>query len=212
MVRLARLMFISHFLRRRRGARWDSALPAAVFDARPVRPSLRTLDAARPARLLVFLPFAIRNLLGSLLRRLATAVPYRALSWLATHAAATPGGTPVADLARTIRKARQDRGWSLREVERRSGISNAHLVQIEKGSISKPSPSLLWDLAELYELDYQHLMHLAGHTTDEPSVRSRQLRGAALHAVEDLTDQELVEALNWLEKLRHRRHDDMETS
>ncbi len=34
---------------------WLRALPAAVFDALPVRPSLRTFDAADAAFLLVFL-------------------------------------------------------------------------------------------------------------------------------------------------------------
>lgn len=45
------------------GARWDRALPAAVFDAFPVRPSRSTFDAALAAAPLVFLDRAIACLL-----------------------------------------------------------------------------------------------------------------------------------------------------
>lgn len=40
------------------GALWDRALPAAVLEARLVRPSRRTFEAAFPARTLVFLDLA----------------------------------------------------------------------------------------------------------------------------------------------------------
>lgn len=48
-----------HYLAFRFGARWLSALPAAVLDALPVRPSLSTFEAALAALALVFRLLAI---------------------------------------------------------------------------------------------------------------------------------------------------------
>lgn len=107
-------------------------------------------------------------------------------------------------LGRELAKARDKKGWSLRDVERQTGIHNAHLSQIEKGHIERPSMAILWRLARLYGLDYQHLMRLAGHATDKPSADTRRMQGAALHAIEDLDASELREALEFLEELRHR--------
>lgn len=37
----------------------------------------------------------------------------------------------------------------------RSSTTNAHLSQIERGSIRRPDPAILMDLAELYDLNYR---------------------------------------------------------
>jgi transcriptional regulator with XRE-family HTH domain len=42
-------------------------------------------------------------------------------------------------LGELISVARECRGWSLREMERRTGISNSLLCQIESGHIKEPS-------------------------------------------------------------------------
>ena len=48
-------------------------------------------------------------------------------------------------LASALRDARLSRGMSLREVERRTGIGNAHLSQLETGTIVRPEPALVWE-------------------------------------------------------------------
>lgn len=55
--------------RPRFGARWERADPAAVFDALPVRPSRRTLEAAVAADLLVRRFLAMSLCLSGLERR-----------------------------------------------------------------------------------------------------------------------------------------------
>jgi transcriptional regulator with XRE-family HTH domain len=42
-------------------------------------------------------------------------------------------------LGELISVARECRGWSLREMEKRTGISNSLLCQIESGHIKEPS-------------------------------------------------------------------------
>jgi transcriptional regulator with XRE-family HTH domain len=113
----------------------------------------------------------------------------------------------VTQLGDLIRRAREQRGWTLRDVEAATGVHNAHLSQIEKGHITSPSMALLWSLAEVYEeLDFHHLLDLAGHTTtDSAKVGHRSLQGVALAAVGDLTPQEEQEILAFLKQLRRRR-------
>jgi transcriptional regulator with XRE-family HTH domain len=67
-----------------------------------------------------------------------------------------------ASVGETLRQARRHRGWSLREVERRTGRPNAYLSQIERGVIRNPDPHVLWELAELYRLNFGLLAEWSG--------------------------------------------------
>ena len=49
------------------------------------------------------------------------------------------------------------------EVATNKAVSNAYLSQIENDKIQKPSPNILHVLAELYGVQYEHLMHMAGY-------------------------------------------------
>lgn len=112
-------------------------------------------------------------------------------------------------LGETLQEAREEREWSLRDVEKRTEIHNAHLSQIEKGTITRPDPNMLWTLATLYELDFQELMRLAKHVgkRDESGTR-RSAMGAALYALDDLTPQEQQELLDYMAELHRRRDGD----
>lgn len=107
-------------------------------------------------------------------------------------------------LAKTLRERRDELGLSLREVQRRTGISNAHLSQIETGKIERPEISLLFELARLYDLDLVDLMHQAGHLTRSGSGPDRAMTAAALRAVGELPAHQTAEALNYLRRLSRR--------
>lgn len=109
------------------------------------------------------------------------------------------------DLGAAVRRARTDRGWTLRRLERATGVHNAHLSQIESGAIARPAPNVLWVLATALELDYPRLLELAGHTEADPGERRRSLAGVALHALEDLTPAEQADVLRYMETIRRRR-------
>lgn len=109
-------------------------------------------------------------------------------------------------LGEVLAAARTDRKLSLRDVEKQTGINNAHLSQIEKGVITKPAAGLLWQLANTYELDFSHLMQLAEKAGTKPRTgASRSLVGTALHTVGDLSPKEEKELLRFMEELRQRR-------
>jgi transcriptional regulator with XRE-family HTH domain len=106
-------------------------------------------------------------------------------------------------LGTVLAEARQKAGLSLRAVERQTGIHNAHLSQIERGVIERPEPSLLFDLASLYGLDYRMLLELSGHVVPrQPGTRDRGIASAAMRAVGELTPHQQAEALQYMARLR----------
>src|SRR5215207_2941206 len=97
-------------------------------------------------------------------------------------------------------------GLSLRDVERRTGLGNAHLSQIETDTIARPELAILWELAALYGLDFGRLAALAGHL-QRPSAsgRQRQRMTVALRAMSELSPAEQTEALRYMAELKSRR-------
>jgi len=77
-------------------------------------------------------------------------------------------------LGKQLREARDSRGWSLREAENVTGVSNAYLSQLEGAKIKAPSPIVLHGLSKKYELSYAMLMEYAGYPVPEEA----QLTGA----------------------------------
>ena len=104
-------------------------------------------------------------------------------------------------LGQALARARGGKDWSLREVEKRTGIQNAHLAQIENGTIARPSPTILMTLADLYGLEWDELMRLAGHLQTAP----RSPTAVALRALKGLSPEQQAEALRYLKELARRR-------
>ncbi|HEV3230674.1 MAG TPA: helix-turn-helix domain-containing protein [Candidatus Dormibacteraeota bacterium] len=108
-------------------------------------------------------------------------------------------------LGELIRRARNEKGWSLRRLGSAAEIHNAHLSQIENGGIARPATHILWGLATALSLDYERLLELAGHVIHDQAAPRRSLAGVALHALEDLTPEEQAEVLRFMEEVRGRR-------
>lgn len=105
---------------------------------------------------------------------------------------------------------RSDRKLTLRQVEEATGkeVSNAYLSQIENGKVGAPSPHVLHALAELYQVDYTHLMELAGYLRAPVQHASGERHGrAATFAEISLTDDEEAELLRFLKFLRAQKDD-----
>jgi len=108
-------------------------------------------------------------------------------------------------LGDVLRRARAAAGLSLRDVERRTGIRNAHLSQIETDTIGKPEMAILWELAALYALDFSRLLALAGHVTGgETSGAQRRRTTVALRALSRLEPRDQAEALRYMAELAAR--------
>jgi transcriptional regulator with XRE-family HTH domain len=102
-----------------------------------------------------------------------------------------------------LRRARQHQGLSLRQVEQRTGVSNAHLSQIERGAIRRPDPAILMNLAELYGLNYELVAEWSGYLEPEGPRGSNALAGMALRLFVELDPVAQSQALEYLEKLRN---------
>jgi len=109
------------------------------------------------------------------------------------------------ELGALLADLRTAKGLSLREVEEATGkaVSNAYLSQLEKGKIQKPSPTMLYSLAEVYAVPYEALMEKAGYLMP-PEGKGRRKRLAAF-AIDDLTVEEEEELLKYLAFLRSRK-------
>jgi transcriptional regulator with XRE-family HTH domain len=105
-------------------------------------------------------------------------------------------------LGRRLAEARAERRWSLREVERRTGISNAHISQIETGGIERPAPNVLWALASVYELDLGELMRMSGHVEAASKATPGSVVGAALRELGELTPEEQEQVLDFMKSLQ----------
>lgn len=66
-------------------------------------------------------------------------------------------------LASELKQLREVHGYSLRQVEEATGVSNAYLSQLERGAAARPSPHKLAKLADFYKVAYEQLMELAGY-------------------------------------------------
>jgi HTH-type transcriptional regulator, competence development regulator len=108
-------------------------------------------------------------------------------------------------LGAALRAARAARGLSLRDVERRTGIRNAHLSQIETDTIAKPEMAILWELASLYGIDFARLLALAGHAGGASTGSQRRRMTVALRALGQLAPGDQDEALRFMAELKARR-------
>lgn len=60
-----------------------------------------------------------------------------------------------------IKRLREERQLSLREVEKAVGISNSYLYQIERGERNPPKPEILKKMAALYNVGFASMMAAA---------------------------------------------------
>jgi HTH-type transcriptional regulator, competence development regulator len=117
----------------------------------------------------------------------------------------TTNDLAVGKPARAVRVARR---LTLRQVEEATNkeVSNAYLSQIENDRIQKPSPNVLHTLAEIYGVDYEKLMELAGYITPTKS-RSADERHGRVPTFADLnlTNDEEAALVEYLQLIRTRK-------
>lgn len=109
-----------------------------------------------------------------------------------------------------LRKARDDKGMSLRAVETATDkeVSNAYLSQLESGKITKPSPHILYALSEALSVKYDELMRRAGYLTAAKQTDETQKHGsAATFAIENLSSDEEAELLRYLKFIRTQKRE-----
>jgi transcriptional regulator with XRE-family HTH domain len=112
-----------------------------------------------------------------------------------------------------LRRLRQQRGWSLRDVEAKTGgkVHNAYPSQIESGKILRPSLETLVQLSLAFEIDFWTLVKESGFIPKDARARrptSRQphpLEMIPRKKVEDLTFDELELVSEFIDYVKWRR-------
>lgn len=110
-------------------------------------------------------------------------------------------------LAEILRRLRETKRLSLRQVEKKTGVSNAYLSQIENGKIGEPSPHILHKLSEVYDTSYNDLMKLAGYIKEEKGekINKKIISDVAFKAMDELSDDEKEAVLEYIEFIRRKR-------
>jgi HTH-type transcriptional regulator, competence development regulator len=107
-------------------------------------------------------------------------------------------------LGSMLRDGRNQLGFSLREVEARTKVSNAYISQLEGGRIKQPSPQILHKLCDLYQCSYPLALELAGYPL--PSApKGRAANARFLARLGKTTPEEERALVEYLEFLRSRR-------
>lgn len=119
-----------------------------------------------------------------------------------------PVDPPGKNIGLYLKSLREGMQMSLRAVEEATdkNVSNAYLSQLENGKIAKPSPHILHALAEVFGVDYSKLMEKAGYisTSNKKNFDDKHGR-AATCAIENLTQEEENELLEYLAFIRNKR-------
>jgi transcriptional regulator with XRE-family HTH domain len=124
------------------------------------------------------------------------------------QAVSTEGSATVGEL---FRRARLHHRLTLRDVEDRTDIPNAHLSQIERGVIRKPNPTLLLTLCDLYDLNYELVATWAGYLDETASDGDDRMLQAAMRSfarLDVVTQRDVLKQLEELEMTRRGRHTD----
>ncbi|MCD1261826.1 helix-turn-helix transcriptional regulator [Paenibacillus athensensis] len=92
-----------------------------------------------------------------------------------------------------LRDLRKHRGFTVRELSERSGVSHAYISQLESGKRRIPSPDVLAKLSKGLNIPYAELMRVAGYL--EPPTREEPTSEAGsrpVHLRAFLRDNELM--------------------
>ncbi|WP_281886151.1 helix-turn-helix domain-containing protein [Paenibacillus sp. YYML68] len=128
-----------------------------------------------------------------------------------------------------LKDMRKLKGFTIRELADRSGVSAAYISQIENGNRGVPSPDVLMKLSEGLNTPYPELMRIAGYmepkeaasapsSPDRPRVNLRRLLqenelhfdGVALSELDKEWIERVLTAMFWREK--HKRSNEAEVS
>ena len=106
-----------------------------------------------------------------------------------------------------LKSLRLKHGLTLREVEAKTGVSNAYVSQLETGKVKQPSPSNLYKLADLYQVTYEDLMERAGYpvpkTSQEPQSENLVIHNR-LGKLSSDEEEELIDYLNFIRTRKKR--------
>ncbi|EPY06659.1 immunity repressor protein (phage-like protein) [Paenibacillus alvei TS-15] len=77
----------------------------------------------------------------------------------------------VSDFGVYLRKLREERELGVNQLATMSGVSNAQISRIEKGSRNAPKPETIKKLSKALKVPYEEMMSVAGYIKDDHQVK-----------------------------------------
>ena len=104
-----------------------------------------------------------------------------------------------------LKAIREAKNLTLRDVERKTDVSNAYLSQLESGKVKQPSPTLLYKLAQLYGVPYENLMEKVGYPVPKTNIENKTKLTVSSKRFGSITSEEEIELINYLKFIRNRK-------
>ena len=86
------------------------------------------------------------------------------------------------DFGKHLKRLRESRGYSIRQLAYKSGVSYGQISRVEQGTRGTPKPETIEKLAKGLGISYDYLMELAGYVEpekpDQPVEMTEFLRNA----------------------------------
>jgi len=103
-------------------------------------------------------------------------------------------------LGELLKVGREGQGFTLRQVEEATGVSNAYLSQLENGKIKRPSANVLYKLAQIYKMTLDELLKASGMIVvkQPPEVVVVNNKALGPMLITDDEESQLLEYLRWL--------------
>lgn len=111
----------------------------------------------------------------------------------------------MANYGNYLKSLRLKHGLTLRDVEAKTGVSNAYISQLETGKVKQPSPSNLYKLADLYQVTYEELMEKAGYPVPKATKEPQSKESMAQNRLGKLSSNEEEELIDYLNFIRNRK-------
>lgn len=108
-------------------------------------------------------------------------------------------------LGNILKNARKTNGFTLRQVEESTEISNAYLSQLENDKIKSPSANILYKLSALYKIPLNQLLGNAGIIEKKEkkiNENHQEFVENVAFSSEDMTPDERKEVLDFLKYVR----------
>ncbi|MCZ8512123.1 helix-turn-helix transcriptional regulator [Paenibacillus filicis] len=96
------------------------------------------------------------------------------------------------DFYEQLKDMRKLKGFTIRELADRSGVSAAYISQLENGNRGVPSPEVLMKLSEGLNIPYTELMAIAGYLEKSPETDTAKADKPRINLRRFLRENELV--------------------
>jgi len=104
-------------------------------------------------------------------------------------------------LAQFVKKKREEKNYSIRELAEKAGVSHSEIARIEKGERTNPSASMLRAIATALFVPITELLETVGLADTMP----KPIIAAHINGAQDLTVEERAEVENYINYLISKR-------